>query len=277
LARKLIFENCSNCGKKIVDDEKALLIDDHNDLIFCDENCVREFFEAEIDALEVEMESIRTPGDIPLPEFPQYEHFLPLLLNQPDEVWEVQTNEEQAPLSFYIGEFFYNNDTIYYVAAVYRADDRPSFVYMHFPTKDINLADQYRRGEMIFGSENADEVFEDEITESNISIELYNEMLEYRSEADIDPEDFTAYGDLKLSTVEHPEEIWRRIDDSGNTFIVYIAQYQRENENIGYVVVAVEDEISDSAIPVFGFPTIDQKLLDRFRTGEMIFKASENF
>ena len=277
MGRRLIFEVCANCGKKIVDDEKALLVDDHNDLIFCDEGCLHEYFEEEVEQLENELAKLRSENDIRSKDYKNYEQFLPMVLNEPDEIWEVETTEEEAGLNFYIGEFFHEKEHIFYIAAAYRVDDNPAFVYLHFPTRDRNLVEKYRRGELVFDGESEEEDFDDEVTETNIAIELYNEMLENRSEVDIDPDDFSAYADLKLPTVDRPEEIWRRIDDSGNTFIIYISHFQREAEQVAFVVVAVEDELTDSAVPIFGFPTLDQKLLDRFRQGEMIFKAGENF
>jgi hypothetical protein len=278
VVRRLIFEVCANCSKKIVDDEAAVLVDEHNDLVFCDDNCVHEYFEAEINNLEMEHIKFRSDTDIPLKDFSKYEHFLSMVLNEPDEIWEGEAREEDAPLSFYIGEFFHEKERVYYVAVVYATDEKPSFVYMHFPTTDLALVEKYRRGELVFdeAQETELQLEDDEVTEGNIAIELYNEMLENRSEVDIDPEDFGSYGELKLATVEKPEEIWKRIDDSGNTFVIYIAHHQRESEEMAYVVVAVEDELVGGAVPIFGFPTLDQKLLDRFRVGELIFKSSED-
>src|ERR1700683_1514658 len=107
VVRRLIFEVCSNCGKKIVDDEVAILVDEHNDLIYCDDHCVHEYFETEINALETEHLKLRSDKDLSLKESGTFEHFLPMVLNEPDEIWEVDTAEDEAPLTFYIGEFFH--------------------------------------------------------------------------------------------------------------------------------------------------------------------------
>src|ERR1700677_4630560 len=107
VVRRLIFETCSNCGKKIMDDEAAILVDEHNDLIFCDDNCVQEYFETEIASLEKEHYKMRGEKDISPKTFHAYEHFLEMVLSEPDEIWEVDTGQDQAPLSFYIGEFFH--------------------------------------------------------------------------------------------------------------------------------------------------------------------------
>jgi hypothetical protein len=278
VVRRLIFEVCSNCGKKIVDDEIAVLVDEHNDLLFCDDACVHEYFEADINNLEIEHMKMRAVDDIPVKDFGKYEHFLQLVLNEPDEIWEGEAREEEAPLNYYIGEFFHDKEPVYYVAVAYSNETKPSFVYMHFPTNQLALVEKYRKGELVFDGAHETELQleDDEMTDGNIAIELYNDMLENRSEVDIDAEDFASYSDLKLATVEKPEEIWKRIDDLGNTFVIYISHHTKNSESLAYVVVAVEDEIVGGAVPIFGFPTLDQKLLDRFRTGELVFKGSED-
>jgi hypothetical protein len=272
LVRRLIFEVCANCGGKIVDDEKAVLVDEHNDLIFCSDQCLRENFEDEIEALEDEYIAARTSEDIPVSEFGKLEHFLPLLLNEPDEVWEVLRLGDEPPLCFLIGEFLHADEHIYYVAAVYFDYNKPVFVYMHFPTRDPKLVEKYRRDNLVYDSNENDELqlIDDVITEDNIAFNLYEEMLENRSSTDIEVEDFNEYNDLKLPTVEAPAEVWRLVDDEGTTFLIFIAHYQKEAENISYIVVAIEDELTDNTLPVFGFPTADTKLVDRFRKGEII-------
>src|SRR5208282_2020772 len=97
VVRRLIFEVCANCSKKIVDDEVAVLVDEHNDLVFCDDNCVHEYFEAEINNLEMEHIKLRGDKDIPVKDFVKYEHFLSMVLNEPDEIWEGEAREDEAP------------------------------------------------------------------------------------------------------------------------------------------------------------------------------------
>ncbi|MDZ4677848.1 MAG: hypothetical protein SGI74_10115 [Oligoflexia bacterium] len=277
MVRRLIFETCSNCGKKITDDELAILVDEHNDLIFCSEKCIHENFEEEIEALEDQYIAARTPDDIKFPEFRKYEHFLKILLNEPDEVWEVDTSEDEPPMCFLIGEFLHEKDRVFYVAAVYYDFNKPVFVYMHFPTRDEKLIEKYRRDNLVFdATENDDlDILDDVITEENIAFQLYEEMLLHRSSTDIDTEDFSQFNDLKLSTVEKPSEVWRLVDDEGVTFLIYMASYQKDNENVTYIVVAIEDELTQATFPIFGFPTVDLKLVDRFRKGEMfVLKSS---
>ena len=84
----LLFEICSNCGKKIEDEETALVIDSHNEMIFCSEVCLRENFEIEISRLQTEHLAQRRTTDILPKDFIEFESYLKLVLTEPDEVWE---------------------------------------------------------------------------------------------------------------------------------------------------------------------------------------------
>jgi hypothetical protein len=274
--RKLIFEVCANCGKKITDDEIAVLVDDDNDLIFCQDSCVKEHFDSDIERLEDEHIALRGSTDIPLEDFAKYENFLPLVLNEPDEIWEIEA-EDEAPLAFYIGEFLHENETIFYVAAVYLTAERPSFVYIHFPTRDTKLVEQYRRGELIFDESSSEETSDepDLMEEEGIGFELYSEMIEHRSDNDIDEEEFPRFISLRQPTIESPEEVWRNVDEEGNAILTFIAHHNFESQIIAYVAVTLEDEVSQETIPIFSFPTVDTKLLERFRTGELLFNSGD--
>ena len=278
MVNRILYEICSNCGSKILDEEKAILLDTHNDMIFCDEKCLRENFEGEISELEQEYTSLRSPEDIPTESHAKYSHLLKLVLNEPDEVWEQPTDDDSPPMSFFIGEFLVGNEQIFYVAAAYFAEDKPAFVYMHFPTTDLRLVEKFKVGTLVFdAAEEESRIGDDEINEDHIGYEIYRTMLDLRSDEDIGIEEFESYDHLKLATVDKPEEIWRQIDDTGATFLIYISHHEKNMEPLAYLVVAAEDDLSESAVPLFGFPTLDQKLLEKFRVGECIFKSESDF
>ncbi len=280
MPRRLIFEVCANCGKKIIDDEAAVLIDENNDLLFCNDGCLRENFEEEINKQESEHLSLRSKVDIKPSEFKNFDQYLPLLLNDPDEIWEPEILEQREPTQFVIGEFLHEKEKIYYIASIYPSDGKPAFVYIHFPTRDVNLVQKYRRGQLVYDSFENEVDEEDKVgnlSDDHIAIGLYTELIENHSESDIDIEDYPNYTDLRIPTLDKPQEVWKQIDDEGNTFLVFIAHHPREPEEVAYVVVAIEDELTSDIIPVFSFPTLDQKLLDRFRTGEQIQRDKDEF
>ncbi|MCC6276577.1 MAG: hypothetical protein IT289_01535 [Oligoflexia bacterium] len=277
MSRRVIFEYCSNCGAKIVDDSSALLVDDHNDLIYCGDACAREYFEDTIQNLRKLYLSARSGGDVPISEFSKYEKYLTLALTEPDEVWDQSEESGDHPLCAFIGEFLDEERRLYYLALAYVSDGQPSFVYFHFPTFDEKLVEQFRHGRLIFdGNEGEEEpILNDlEMNEENVAFGLYQEMLGNRITEDIDPEDFQDYAELKIKTLENPEEIWQVTDSDGITFQVFIASFFDGAEKVFYILVCVEDEANEAIIPVFGFPTVDIKMVERFRKGEKVERAS---
>src|SRR5690606_7335998 len=89
---------------------------------------------------------------IPEPDFVKYEGNLSTLLEDPDEVWEDTETIDGVTLTNYLREFDTGNqdDPLFHVAIVYLTKDMPSFVYLHFPTRDIDLVRRYQRGELIY-------------------------------------------------------------------------------------------------------------------------------
>ena len=51
---------------------------------------------------------------------------------------------------FYIKNFSNDKKTLYHVALCYLTDDIPSFVYLHFPTRDKDIVEKYKRGELVY-------------------------------------------------------------------------------------------------------------------------------
>jgi hypothetical protein len=251
------------------------LIDSDNDLLFCKDECVKEYFEETITKLQNQYLGVRLKADIPLEKLKDYENYLQLVLNDPDEVWEVEVEDDDDPVFNYIGEFLTDHEHVFYVAQAYVADGEPSFVYIHFPTTQPLLVATYRQGRLIYDSSGEKSSVPDmEMNENNIAFEFYQEMLENRSANDIDPEDFDEYQELKVKTIESPSEVWEVTDPDAVTFLVFIASFNMNNEIIFYVVIAINDELSENMIPVFGFPTIDPKLVERFRKGEKLQYSS---
>lgn len=281
--RKLIFEECSNCGDKIQDDEKALLIDDDNDLIFCGENCLKEHFEIEIEAIEKEHIQLRSAEDIPIEDFPKYHGLLDLLLNEPDEVWDSEITEEQTPISYFIGEFIQDKEPVFYIAATYMVDDTPAFVYTHFPTRDPNLLHAYRRGQMLYSSvdeggeeeEALDPDFEEEMIDG-LPGQILKEVMENHNPNDIDFEDFPEFEQYKVKTIENPTEVWREIDEMGQAFLIFMAIFDDPEGQLSYITVCLEDDL-EGIVPLIGFPTMDSKIVDLCRRGSRVdFEGSES-
>lgn len=251
--------------KRAVD---PIIIDEEHGLIFESEQELYSHFENEIQTLEREFFSLRKSEDIDEFEFKKYDKHLEKLLDDPDEVWEDTDTLQDQRVFIYIRQF----EQIYHIAACYLTESTPSFVYLHFPTTDMNLVERYRRGQMVFQRMSADmamgAIDGDALHEGDdLAVGLYKAMLLLRADKDIDESDFHNYADCREEALEEADEIWRSGDSQGNVLVSFIKEFS-EDEEFYYVVVTVEDAPSGSHALLFSFPTRDKGLVDRYRHGE---------
>jgi hypothetical protein len=224
--------------------------------------------------LEKDYFSTRADNDIHESEFADYEDLLNQVLDDPDEVWEDGTSIPGFKVRTYIGHYTSESESVYYVALAYATDGVPSFVYLHFPSRDFSLVDHFRRGEIVYdrvlkevelGAVEGDALSEGD----DLAVGLYKAMLTLRAEKDIPEESFHDYDELREETIEEADEIWRSVDLSGNILVTFIKDFSSdEDPELHYVVVTIEDTPSSSHALLFSFPSVDPHLLDRYRHGE---------
>jgi hypothetical protein len=246
-----------------------IIIDESHGLIFKSEEDLYAHFENEIQTLEQEFYSLREKDDVSEFDFERFDKHLDRLLDDPDEVWEDSGTLNEQRMFIYIRRF---DDNLFHVAACYLTDSTPSFVYLHFPTRDEELVNQYRRGAMVFQRQPKDTlpgaVEGDALYEADeLAVGLYKAMLLLRSDKDIREDHFVDYSDCREETLEEADEIWRSGDSVGNVLVSFIKEFNDEEEFF-YIVVTVEDSPSNSHALLFSFPTRDRGLVDRYRHGE---------
>ncbi|MGE0764520.1 MAG: PBECR2 nuclease fold domain-containing protein [Bdellovibrionales bacterium] len=255
-----------------------IIIDEAKGLVFGSEEELYRHFNAEIDQLEKEFFGMRRRDDIPEGQFTKYEANLTTLLEDPDEVWEDRKTLKDQPLIIYVRRMDKGekeeDQQLFHVAACYLTDDIPSFVYLHFPTADDELVGKYRRGEMIYdrslsnvpiGAMDGDALTEGE----ELAVGLYKAMMKLRSEKDIPEENFPEYFDMREATLEDADEIWRSSDSMGNVLVSFIKEFEDEEDKpVHYIVITVEDAVSNSHALLFSFPSQDSSLIERYRHGE---------
>ncbi len=255
-----------------------IIIDEANGLVFSSEEDLYKHFNSEIDELEREFFKLRKRNDISEGKFVQYEANLTTLLEDPDEVWEDKATVKGRPLIIYLRKMTDASDSeegaLFHVAACYLTEDVPSFVYLHFPSRDPELVQKYRRGQMIYdrsqqdipvGAMEGDALSEGEELASG----LYQAMIKLRAEKDIEEDQFPEYFDLREETLEDADEIWRSSDSMGNVLVTFVKEAQDAQDNdVTYVVVTLEDSVSNSHALLFSFPTNDHSLVERYRHGE---------
>lgn len=259
-------------------DDETIIIDEENNLIFNSEDEVLAHFSKPVAQFESEFLKLRTDGDYSDDESLDKEEELEDLLQSPDEVWEDQSSTKETTVYNFIKCFHdeENDEVSYYVAIVYLADDVPTFVFLHFPTRFDAVCEHYRRGEIVYdrAREEMDHggVEGDSLSEGDeLALGLYKAMLIVRSSHDIEESVFQNYSELREETIEEADEIWRDTTMSGYTLVSFIKDFSRAEEGaepLYYIAVTLEDEGTNSHALLFSFPTSDETLVDRYRHGE---------
>lgn len=253
-------------------DEK-IIIDEKNKLVFDSEDDVLEHFSKDIAKLEKEFLNLRPKDDYSDDEAAELEIHLDSVLESPDEIWLDRETLKTNPVHIYLKLIENPVQDIYYVALVYVAQEVPTFIFLHFPTKYINVLEAYRRGELIYDRLMNDVelgcVEGDALSEGDeFAVGLFKAMSVLRGHDDISQEEFQSYSELREEAIEEPDEIWRSTDLSGNTLVNFIKDFSMSGEPLYYIAVTLEDESSNSHALLFSFPTNDESLVDRYRHGE---------
>lgn len=256
--------------------EQSVEIDAAKGLVFSSEQELFDFFRPHIQAIENEVASHRKPEDIAAESFGEYEELLGQVIEDPDEIWEEAISVGGIPITSFIGHYLTDQegDTegVYYVALAYTVDQSPRFVFSHFPSRNLDLVNNYRRGDLVFdrviqevslGAMEGDALSEGD----DLAVGLYKAMLVLRSAQDIKEAQFKDHSDKREPTIEDPDEIWRSHDLNGNTLVSFVKQFD-DSAGVWYIAVTVEDTASSSHALLFSFPTNDLQLVDRYRHGE---------
>jgi len=105
-----------------------------------------------------------------------------------------------------------------------------------------------------------------------LAVGLYRAMMTLRNSDDLLETDFQDFSDMREPAIEEADEIWRTMDSYGSHLVHFIKEFEYTNdietEVLYYVVVTVEDTVSESNVLLFSFPTFDESLVDRYRVGE---------
>lgn len=262
--------------KKSTNEKEYIIIDEAQGLIFENEADLFGYFEDNINGLEDEYQSVRSEEDFSDEEQLTLESYLESTLDEPDEIWQDNQTFEDLVIHHFIRSFEVGDQVFHYIAVAYVTDDDtyPSFVFIHFPTKDLRVLQNYQRGELIYDKKyeyvQAGAIDGDALGEGDpLSMGLYIAMMKVRGEKDIPQEKFKEFEELREDTIESADEIWKKNDLDGNVLVTFIKEYpDHEVADLTYVVVTQEDSNSSVHSLLFSFPTNDSTLVDRYRQGE---------
>ena len=258
-------------------EQDSIVIDEKNGLVFASEDALFKHFESDIKTLENDFFSRRSAEDFTLEEFSEFEDYLGAVLEDPDQILEDKSLIPGQTCYIYVAHFQEKKlGPFQYIAVTYVTGDTPSFVYLHFPTKDENLLNHFVQGNIVYDRILKDvqkgAVEGDALSEGDeLAVGLYTSMLKVRTDKDISEEEFHEYVQFREETIEEPDEIWRSPDYAGHVLVTFVREYDdigAENETTYYIVVTVEDEPSGSHALLFSFPTNDPNLVERYRRCE---------
>lgn len=277
--RRWLAAKCFKCGKQ-VEESEAIIIDEEKDHIFCSEEHLYEHFSVQIKKMEAEFETNRSAKDIAQADFGKFEGCLEELLESPDEIWEDPDTLEDMTVYNYIGQFLIEEQSVYYVAAVHLTGEMPTFVFLHFPTNDPKLVENFRRGRLVFDKTQAEIEIEgaeeDALSDGDEMAQgLFKAMLQVRTAKDFPESEFGGFLNCRQETIEEADEMWRSTDLQGNTIVTFIKEFSNE-EDFYYVVLTIQDVVSGSHFVLFSFPTRDESLVERYRQGQSLDTQAPN-
>lgn len=264
-------------AKKSVQEKELIIIDEKQGLIFENEKTLFGFFSAPIKEYEKRFEkNYNAAVDFTSQEHRELESYLEETLDDPDEIWVDDASFEDLVVHTLVKTFETTQSSLNYIAVVYinTEENYPTFVFMHFPTKDEKLLEAFRKNEIVFHRKLETIQFAaiegDSLLEGDyLAIGLLESMLKVRSEKDIPPDKFMDFKDCRDSTIDAPDEIWRKVDSTGHVLVTFIREFTDMGvEDLHYIVVTEEDSEAQVNSLLFSFPTNDTTLVDRYRQGE---------
>lgn len=251
-----------------------IVIDREAGLVFKSEKQLFDYFAPQVTALEDELSekmSALPKEDI---DIPNLESELELTLDEPAEIWYDSKTFKDFPIFHFIRPL--EEPEAFHVSCTYvSSEDEPTFIFLHFVTRNLELVSQYRRGDLVY-----DRAFEevefgmlegDALSEGDpLAMGLFLAMLKLRAAQDLAYDTFKEIGaGLREETIETADEIWRSNDMRGNILVTFIKEFpDHELGDLNYVAITQEDPATQTHSLLFSFPTTDDNLVDRYRHGE---------
>ncbi len=267
----------SKSMKKKFQEKELIIIDESQGLIFENEKTLFGYFDSGILSLESRYQKGYAPKkDYNEDEVLESNKYLEQTLDDPDEIWIDNTLSREYSVHTFVRHFLENEQDCFFVTCVYLTVDEkiPTFIFIQFGTKDVELLEEFRREEIIFHRKLESIQFAaiegDSLTEGDFfAIGLLESMIKLRSEKDIATAQFQDHALQREDTINNPDEIWKQLTSDGHVLVTFLKDISDGTEpDLYYVVVTEEDESNQVHSLLFSFPTRDPNLLDRYRQGE---------
>lgn len=262
---------------KKIQEKELIIIDEKQGLIFENDKTLFGYFSVPIKEYETRFQENYDPqNDFSLIEHQEHESLLEVTLDDPDEIWMDNTTFEDLTVHTLIKSFETKQQIFEYIAVVYinTEENYPTFVFIHFPTKNTKMLEAFRQNEIVFHKKLEAIQFAaidgDSLLEGDyLAIGLLESMLKVRGDKDIPTDKFKDFVECRESTIDSPDEIWRKVDSTGHILVTFIKEFTDMGvEDLHYIVITEEDTEAQVNSLLFSFPTNDTSLVDRYRQGE---------
>lgn len=301
---------CTCCLKNVVHIDQAFVLDEKSTKYFCSEDCIVTFHRPFIEYFQEQenqwRKSFKIENEKLLLSQKEQQYWIDQNLKQPDEIWLL----EDAVGSEYfclIKRCGVSMDSTYVIVISHLFNLKPSFVFHHTFTKNINFLEKYRWGKA-FGKgdlsnlkrETSKDASEDVVLSKDLMQEiellrsqLLSELILMRKDKDIPLEGFSAYEKYMEKTIDKPDETFEFKTKDGHMLLVNISDQQEKSKTIYYFVVSMKlspDLMSKHTqfvnnqgsihqpmiIPVLAFPSVDSDIYQFYKRGHCINKRSLN-
>jgi len=283
---------CCQCKKIVSTTDELLYVESDSIQGFCSETCIENYFGPLVDYFEACEKQWREDNDLldeDVLEIVGRPAFMDKLLKKPDEIWEEDDVNGSSVYSFIRSFDDKKYGQFYLMCLCFTYDNGPSFIISASATRQEKLLSNYRWGEKIEDiSPFYDQISSTQSPVDSIEIDehvmmmLENKksqylanLIEQRSPADIPIETFMLYEEYFDKTMMEPDEIYRHVDDEGDTFYTYIKAHDREGVSFYYFIICTRvkegvDLNTDALYPILSFPSVDGEMYGLYQKGELI-------
>jgi hypothetical protein len=277
---------CTECKKRIDNVQDVLFVEDVSNRGFCSETCIINFYRHYMNIFEQEELEFRQMLGLAADEAIDFgadeNETYQQVLYAPTEVW-LETSELKEEYYTHILKLDIQG-TVYCIFVCSYFDAGPSFIFHKCFTRNEELVNKYRSGSRYTGKVSV--LDDEEIEEFEGELELPPEVMEEverkkseylaellaaRSPSDIEFEEFPSYEQYLPMTLEDPDEIYEREDNSEENLSTYIKSFQQGGMGFYYVVLCWKCDLKgvdgDVLIPVLSFPSVDNELYKEYALG----------
>jgi hypothetical protein len=288
------FYYCYECKKSVDKLEDLLFVEAGSTRSFCNEKCIEKYFKPITDDLEKTEKSFRKKYALETEKCLEYLNDISIMesvMTAPDEMWCLENGIKEEVFSFIKKIELENKNPFYVVVLCSIFDTYPGYVLLSTVTESKFLMEEFRIGEEVDIEEHFSEnLIEDgSMSISNNEVEIIDKKkstilerhIDNLSIADIPVDKYELYEEYLETTMEDPDQVFKRNDDDGDTLFTYIKAYDKQGVSFYYFVVCMKldmegEEGEEVIVPILTFPSVDGDLYRLYHEGEQVSGPLKN-